>query len=47
MGMCIRDTAAGFAGTMDSTAAVAAAWQQSQSLLVETDQPEMTHIQFS
>lgn len=38
-GMCIQDSAAGPAGTMDSTA-VAAAWQQSQSLLAETDQPE-------
>lgn len=37
--MCIQDSAAGPAGTMDSTA-VAAAWQQSQSLLAETDQPE-------
>lgn len=40
-GMCIQDNAAEFAGTTDSTAAAAAEWQQSQSLLAETDQPEM------
>ena len=42
--MCIQDNAAEFAGTMDSTAVAAVAWQQSQSLLAETDQPEMTHM---
>lgn len=40
--MCIQDSAAGFAGTTDSTA-VAAEWQQSPSLLAGTDRPEMTH----
>lgn len=40
-GMCIQDSAAEFAGTMDSTAAavVAAAWLQSQILLAEIVQP--------
>lgn len=40
-GMCNQDTAADFAGTTDSIAAAVAAaeWQQSQSLLAETDQP--------
>lgn len=42
--MCIQDSAAGSAGTMDSTAA-AAEWLQSLSLLAGTDRPEMTHTQ--
>ena len=42
MGMCIQDSAAEFAGTMDSTA-VAAEWKRSQTLLAGTDRPEMTH----
>lgn len=51
--MCIQDNVAEFAGTTDSTAVVAAAgvvaaavaeWQQSLSLLAETDRPEMTHM---
>lgn len=41
--MCIQDSAAEFAGTMDSTAVVAEQ-QKSRSLLAEIDQPEMTQM---
>lgn len=39
-GMCIQNTAADFAGTTDSTAAVGG--QLSPLVLVETDPPEIT-----
>lgn len=43
--MCIQGNVAEFVGTMDSTAAAAAAEeQQIQSLLSETDWPGMTHV---
>lgn len=41
-GMCTQDNVAEFAGTTDSIVA-AAEEQQSQSLLSETDWPEMTN----